>query len=79
MDENDWVVRLDLSNRAGIEFREIYGYAGLALNSAQILEHVLKQFIILGAAILRQSLPPATAEELAYFKANLEKFEQERW
>lgn len=77
MNSDSWVVRVDPSNQQGIENREVYGYAGMALSLAQMLEHVLKDFVVLAAAIERRGPQPLTADKLARFKANLEKFEAE--
>jgi hypothetical protein len=77
MSSDSWVVNVDPSNREGIENREIYGYAGMALSLAQTLENVLKNFIVLATAIERRERGTLTAEQFAAFKADLEKFEAE--
>ncbi len=74
MKSDDWVVSIDPSNRQAIEAREIYGYAGLALSVAQILEHNVKNFIVLGKAI---ETKPEDIEKLERFRVELEKFEVE--
>jgi hypothetical protein len=77
MNSDSWVVQVDPSNQQGIENREVYAYAGMALSLAQMLEHVLKDFVVLATAIERRGTQPLTADKLARFKANLEKFEAE--
>jgi hypothetical protein len=74
MTSEDWVVRVDPSNRTSIEIRELYAYAGMALAIAQELEHVLKNFVILARAIETR---PKVAEKLERFKVEMEKFEGE--
>ena len=77
MNSDSWIVKVEPSNQGGLEHREVYGYAGMALSLAQTLEHVLKTFIVLAAAIERRGPQPLTADELAGFNADLEKFEAE--
>jgi hypothetical protein len=48
---NQWIEQIDLLDRVGQELREVYMHAGVALSAAQILEHVLKSFIVPAAAI----------------------------
>ena len=75
---DSWVIELDPMNQKGRENRELYAHAGLALSLAQNLEHVLKNFIVLAAAIeRRRSQPASTADDQARFNADLEKLEAE--
>lgn len=78
MSSDSWVIELDPMNQKGRENRELYAHAGLALSLAQNLEHVLKNFIVLAAAIeRRRSQPASTADDQARFNADLEKLEAE--
>jgi hypothetical protein len=73
-----WVVETDPANEVGKELREVYAHAGMALDNAQTLEHVLKHFIVLAAAIeKRTSEPPTSTDDVARAIADLEKFEAE--
>jgi hypothetical protein len=74
---SDWIVQLDPSNQVGQEHREVYAHAGVALSQAQILEHVLKEFIVITAMAKGTSETPITAEDVARPIADNEKFEAE--
>jgi len=74
----EWVVQLDSSNQVGREHREVYAHAGVALSQAQILEGVLKYFVVIAAAIERRTTePPITADDVTIAIADIEKFEAE--
>jgi hypothetical protein len=73
---SEWIVELDPANQQGKELREVYANAGVALNNAQTLEHVLKYFIVLAAAIEKRALePPTSADDFHRDVTDLEKFE----
>jgi hypothetical protein len=74
---SDWIVQLDPSNQVGQEHREVYAHAGVALSQAQILEHVLKEFIVITAMAKGTSETPITADDVARPIADNEKFEAE--
>jgi hypothetical protein len=71
--EDNWLI--EPADQTGREHREVYPYAGMALSQAQLLEHVLKNFIVLGRAIERRSESALTPDEAARFNAELEAFE----
>jgi hypothetical protein len=75
---DSWVTQVHPLDQNGQEHREIFALAGTALCMAQNLEHVLKNFLVLAAAIERRgSRPPLTADEIVLFNADLEKVEAE--
>jgi hypothetical protein len=70
------VVQLDSSNQVGREHREVYAHAGVGLSQAQILEGVLKYFVVIATAIERRTAePPITADDVTSALADIEKFE----